>query len=347
MTCAYVDTTTSFLSCFGLYGLRHSLCGIAFLVLASLQTAGASTDTPTAVALYFTGEPRTLNYTLCSIVRHIAQPLQAQNLTAVAFVYTYNHTTQSQYALLSTIPNLNVVLHQEPLRHVPPGPCVRKMAARIPLSAHYNAEMLSQFYERWQVNTMRQQYEREHGVRFAWVLMLRPDVVYLDPLPELANVSQDHVSVLDWHDSDGNGVNDRFAILPRRLADVYFDLYPTLCSSSRPIAPSVWNCETLYRWYLDLSSIPRTHLAAFYFMRVRMSLFQAGSSCCPFTKPDMRLNRPRLPEACGTLCACSQGGVCLGRGGLPEETRGAEGCTVALVQECTIQKWWRPRRRRN
>jgi len=84
------------------------------VLLLILHTAAAPANRTAApnrnVAVYIIGEPRTLNYTIGSIVRHVLHPLRQARCNVTIFVQTYRCPTVAQYGLLRRETNLPVVI---------------------------------------------------------------------------------------------------------------------------------------------------------------------------------------------------------------------------------------------
>eukprot|EP00667_Euglena_gracilis_P009317 EG_transcript_9454 len=142
------------------------------------------------VAVYFVGEPRTLNGTLCSILDNIVQPLLAEKCRLAFFVYTPLGPGVEQYDLLAAVLKVPVVTRVVPRPPRPPPACVANLDRRVRLlNARYNEELLGHIRDMEAVDRERLAYEREHNVQFEWVVFARPDVTYVDPLPPLHSLS--------------------------------------------------------------------------------------------------------------------------------------------------------------
>lgn len=76
---------------------------------------------------------------------------------------------------------------------------------------------------------MARAYEAEHCVRFSHVVRIRPDLFVTMPLPPISTFSSSAVTVpflsrMGGGTSSSQGwMDDRFAVVPRRFADVYFN----------------------------------------------------------------------------------------------------------------------------
>ena len=83
-----------------------------------------------------------------------------------------------------------------------------------------------------QVNLMRKQYEKQHNIKYDFVVRCRMDVKYTTSLPEL-EYQKDRLYIPDFHHH--GGINDRFCIGSPELIDNYMnalDVYhknPSIC----------------------------------------------------------------------------------------------------------------------
>ena len=106
--------------------------------------------------------------------------------------------------------------------------------------------------------------ERRSGRRFDWVVRARFDAAWYGPAPALRLVeppsrraARAYVPGLTW-----NGVNDQFAVVPRVLADDFFDVGAFLleCAASggpRWAVPArVWQPETVLFSHLEARAVP-------------------------------------------------------------------------------------------
>jgi len=305
-------------------GLGH------LLALVALLTARADGGEHRAnVAVYLVGEPRTLNYTAPSLTKHVFQPLQSAGYNLTLFVQTYRCPTVKQYDLLAAASQYPTLITLAP--HAPHAgdvslECAKGLAPRLVTSIPgvlYARELLGRYHNRWQCDLRRREYEAAHGLRFQWIVWLRPDVVYFEPLPVAQLFHPAAVTVPDWHPS--GGINDRFAALPRTLATDLFGLYPFLCAFNMSlIGQWVGNSEMLHKWYLDASDVRIRLLRNFHFLRLRKTIFTLRyNPKCPFTDFDMSTFRAHLPQIHAAVCR-------------PAATSdwSVEACTRALVDAC-------------
>jgi len=298
------------------FALR-ALCAAALAVLTPFTTATATaTATSSAgpnIAVYIIGEPRTLNYTIGSMVRNVLEPLRQARGNVTIFIQTYRCPTLTQYGLLRQATNLTVVMTTlktfpyidvECAKRVKPHLHTLNMA--MPL-LDYVRELLGRYYNRWQCDLRRREYEVAHAVRFEWIIWLRPDVVYVDSLPVGIAFQKDAVTLPGWH--VWGGTNDRFAVVPRKLASQYFSMFPFLCAfnPAHMVAPyPLGNPERLQKWYLDVQDLPIHSISTFRFLRLRKAVFRLRSNAtCPFTPLDLNEFSSLLPQAYNEVCAAA------------------------------------------
>jgi hypothetical protein len=182
------------------------------------------------VAVYFTGQARTLRRTLCSIRRHVFDPLVEQNFVPVVFVAGERDDDAADYELLlGHIPNVELggvrIVDRpkrdpsEPEKSIAyldlPQPALDPALPSVPSScvadfkkkgrwfhaggdgsrkdsknAVYSEEVLSQLWYRSVVDRMRRNWSAstERGRKagtFRWIVVPRPDNVYVNDLPDL------------------------------------------------------------------------------------------------------------------------------------------------------------------
>ena len=104
----------------------------------------------------------------------------------------------------------------------------------------YTAEVLSQLYYKGVVDRMRVGYEKRNGVSFRWVVVVRPDTVLVNDLPDLTRLDHEgFVYVPSWgHGYDPRsrdpvkrrpGLNDRFGFGGAKAMKTYHDMYARMC----------------------------------------------------------------------------------------------------------------------
>jgi hypothetical protein len=79
----------------------------------------------------------------------------------------------------------------------------------------------SMFYHRCQAYKLMLAYEKEHNVRFDWVVLARVDAAWLEPILPIQAYADDRV----WITETGyDRFNDQFMLIPRQFSDYLYDL---------------------------------------------------------------------------------------------------------------------------
>ena len=153
----------------------------------------------------------------------------------------------------------------------------------------YTAELLSQLYYRKLVDEIRIKYEKKTEIEFDWIILARPDTVYIDKLPHPEGIfkeekiqSPDALYSVSWglgsnaqswnYAKRANGINDRFALSSRSAMTTLMSMYDWLCVRNKNI-PSQMNLEQLTYWYLKevhnltLHFLPKANRFLFYRLR--------------------------------------------------------------------------------
>jgi hypothetical protein len=325
------------------------------------------------VAIYFTGQARTLNRTWCSIMENIFQPLIDANLyeKIVIFVVAERDSFSHTYAeVFSTIQARTknkitvgeIVSIDRPLvaenakdrieddrtdpiltstneLHDIPHSCYTKLAKSgrwfhgggqglNSKNGIYTAELLSQLYYRKLANEIRIKYEKKNQFEFDWMVLARPDTVYIDKLPHPESLSPNAqnyelntVYSVHWGlGSDensfsrakrANGINDRFALGGASGMNILMGMYDGLCNEKEDL-PARMNLEQLTYWYLkelhslSLVFLPKPHRFLFY--RLRMNSIwplEHPGHRPPLIPGEKRLNRLQsYHEAIGFIQKC-------------------------------------------
>ena len=138
----------------------------------------------------------------------------------------------------------------------------------------YTAELLSQLYYRRRVNELRIKYEKKNEFEFDWIILARPDTVYIDELPHpesliRRNKKYDHkqhntIYSVNWglgnkknswsRVKHATGINDRFALSDPSGMNILMGMYDGLCVKEAQI-PTRMNLEQLTYWYLKEDTI--------------------------------------------------------------------------------------------
>ena len=273
-------------------------CGDASAQLLAQQVSHASRlPRPQRVAVCFYSLTRSLQQTVHSIDQNVLTPLNRAGTSFDVFVHTYNLSrsgcTGCSGALLldwrADVAALATVLPSSARLHVQvddQSRLMRRFAAQFTHAfktewrADGKATGVAQFYlaamhSLKRVTAMWQQ----HGP-YRTVFMLRPDLVYLDPMPVgalLANTSTEWLAVSPRLFKRGKWVDDKFAIGTPRAAVLYGNRIDALMSfmDRHPGRLS----ESYLGWYLHtlracitISPLPRPSRI----LRVRSS---AAVSC--------------------------------------------------------------------
>eukprot|EP00668_Euglena_longa_P010316 GGOE01012498.1.p1 GENE.GGOE01012498.1~~GGOE01012498.1.p1 ORF type:complete len:384 (-),score=90.22 GGOE01012498.1:2006-3157(-) len=251
--------------CVNMYRLAVLLFALSF---EAFPCTGAGKGTP--VAVYLVGEPWTLNQTLCSLADHILQPLAQQGFSASIFTYARRHPTVGQYDLLATaLPGVQIISSISNSTPTIPSRCVEDLSHRFQGEPERSRDLLLRMHDMETIDGLRRRHEAETGVQFQWVLLLRPDVTYIDPIPNLHALSTSHIHVPVSHPF--GSMQEGVAIISRSLTAHYFGVYTDLCilDMVRTIPVEVQNVERLYRWLLHFYLIPISAIRNFFFIRTR------------------------------------------------------------------------------
>ena len=198
------------------------------------------------VAVYFTGQARSLNRTKCSVGRNIFQPLIDRGFQPVVFALGemddnagLYETVLGEKVLPSGVKLGDIQLISRPRVAFPrkeptvtevsiPHSCYEALRKKPMRWYHsgggsekdskntvYGAEVLSQLYYRAKVDEMRLEWEKAEGKKFEWVVNARPDNVYVDALPDLKSLPADgNVYVPSW----GHGFDPKSSSKVKRRA---------------------------------------------------------------------------------------------------------------------------------
>ena len=79
----------------------------------------------------------------------------------------------------------------------------------------------SMFYNRCQSYKLLQTYEEEHNMKFDWVVLIRLDAAWLQPLQPIRFYQSDRVYVTE---TGYVPINDQFMLIPRQYSDYMYDL---------------------------------------------------------------------------------------------------------------------------
>jgi hypothetical protein len=211
------------------------------------------------VAVYITGQARSLDRTICSLRRNVFAPLVQQGYDLTIFVVGENDADDAykyaSYLGPDALPKgltLGSIVTKS--RPVAPRSCVEAVlnanfrwydsggSGASSKNGVYTEEVLSQLRYRQDVDVARREYETRHRVTFEWIINPRPDNVFVNPIPILSGLNSAKLYVPSWghgydprslsEDKRRVGINDRFSFGGREVMGKYHDLYRVLCGGS-------------------------------------------------------------------------------------------------------------------
>ena len=106
-------------------------------------------------------------------------------------------------------------------------------------------------------------HESESGKTYQWILRSRPDLLWQDEtvLPPLHELADTHIYMPITREHMKDTVcKDPVQIVPRNLADVFFDNIMDKCLLRRDMQGGVWNCDQWIRRFCESKGIPFTLL---------------------------------------------------------------------------------------
>ena len=211
------------------------------------------------VAVYITGQARSLVRTICSLRRNVFAPLVQQGYDLTIFVVGEDDADDAykyaSYLGPDALPK-GVTLGSIVTKSRPEAPrsCVEAVqyanfrwydlggSGSSSKNGVYTEEVLSQLRYRQDVDIARREYETRHRVTFEWIVNPRPDNVFVNPIPILSELNSAKLYVPSWgHGYDSRslsedkrrvGINDRFSFGGREVMGKYNELYGVLCGGS-------------------------------------------------------------------------------------------------------------------
>jgi len=211
------------------------------------------------VAVYITGQARSLDRTICSLRRNVFAPLVQQGYDLTIFVVGEDDADDAykyaSYLGPDALPK-GVTLGSIVTKSRPEAPrsCVEAVqyanfrwydlggSGSSSKNGVYTEEVLSQLRYRQDVDIARREYETRHRVTFEWIVNPRPDNVFVNPIPILSELNSAKLYVPSWgHGYDSRslsedkrrvGINDRFSFGGREVMGKYNELYGVLCGGS-------------------------------------------------------------------------------------------------------------------
>ena len=211
------------------------------------------------VAVYITGQARSLDRTICSLRRNVFAPLVQQGYDLTIFVVGEDDADDAykyaSYLGPDALPK-GVTLGSIVTKSRPEAPrsCVEAVqyanfrwydlggSGSSSKNGVYTEEVLSQLRYRQDVDIARREYETRHRVTFEWIVNPRPDNVFVNPIPILSELNSAKLYVPSWghgydprslsEDKRRVGINDRFSFGGREVMGKYNELYGFLCGGS-------------------------------------------------------------------------------------------------------------------
>uniref|UniRef100_A0A7S1I723 Protein xylosyltransferase n=1 Tax=Eutreptiella gymnastica TaxID=73025 RepID=A0A7S1I723_9EUGL len=257
--------------------------GVAFAG-ADSSNAGAASGQHKWATILLTGQARTFNSTICSFQANIIVPLQQMGYRVNIFAVAPDDETGKQIQTLSLLPKdvMTKIYYTQTIDF--PAECTNyTMEHYHQPSLHwwgkkrYTYVFLEQVYLKFKAEQLRKLYEQQAGISSDWVIWLRPDVLYVDPIPWLDELDPNAVWIPKWG-GDYRGINDRAMIARGGLSSAYLDLYKGLCIDNLEF-PHNFQSERLHRWFLRsgpvLANPPKEPVAIgflenFRFLRLRI-----------------------------------------------------------------------------
>ena len=80
---------------------------------------------------------------------------------------------------------------------------------------------VQQMYAWWRVNELRKRHEEEKQMQYDWIVRMRADVLFVQRIPPLEHYAPDRITVPLFHNNCHPCLNDKFAIGPAQMMDVY------------------------------------------------------------------------------------------------------------------------------
>ena len=247
------------------------------------------------IALGFWGITRSLKYTIDSINKHIFTPLKQQNIEYIIYIHTFS--INSEYNNLRT-GELNIYLNNEEYKLLNPNfikiddqdkvknsiNITQYESQPDPWGTNYNSveNFICAMYSKNELTKMIE----ESNEQFDYVIFLRPDVKYLNPLNinSLNHVKDNVICVPNFclfHE-----FNDRFAMTNMYSYKIYGTLFNELLEYSKTKMLHSEECQA----YLLKKQNFRIVLIPFYFNRVRFNGFELKDDTINEFKPKVVIN---------------------------------------------------------
>lgn len=169
------------------------------------------------IAICFTGQCRSLEYTYDSINSKILQPLKKYADRVDIFAYVAENRNSYKFKkYFKEYADLKI----EPDKQIDTSFIIRHDQRGM----QGYMQMLNGYY---QVNKMRQEYQKEKGLKYDAVIRARLDVEFVDDIPDIRNLDLQKMYIPDFHSWSHvtaiGGCNDRFAIANEENINHYYD----------------------------------------------------------------------------------------------------------------------------
>lgn len=114
--------------------------------------------------------------------------------------------------------------------------------------------MIPMFYNIWQCNQLRKQYELDHHIKYDVIVRLRPDAFFMREInsEELQQAINGDLLIPDPWNFCG-GITDIFAIANPNVMDIYSDIFNSL---SECFANNLFHPESITRYHLEKNKVP-------------------------------------------------------------------------------------------
>lgn len=138
---------------------------------------------------------------------------------------------------------------------------------------HENKGMIPMFYSIHQCNELKKQYEKKHNKTYDMVIRCRPDLEYLNYIPQhIINSykkNKETIFIPSWNLKSDISYNDHFAIGSSKNMDIYCDCwnhlqkmwdnysYKTMCETERVLHSYLNQCQINVKTFLPFYIIHR------------------------------------------------------------------------------------------
>ncbi|CAE7197908.1 unnamed protein product [Symbiodinium sp. CCMP2592] len=306
------------------HGPGHPLAGqISFFVAPGFSVAGREILEPTGgcqrgTAALFAGAWRFSERTAAGIHRHLLRPLHAR-----AFAVTSGADRQDEHRLRRLWPTLVSIKRVQDLSEKELRASIKPAALAIyealgagalsPLRGNPAGANLHSLRKLMIVLELAQDYEKQRGCRFQWLLHSRLDMIWVTNHPPLAFFDKSKIWTAPLWGARGVELDNRFivndwhAIVPRQMAKAYWGRWSLIQKGLAPWTP-VSEPGELLASTLSLLQVPIGRFEAIF------CLENCHAWTCQFKSwlpPEMRRSRWRWPDSrkrlAGLAMALSRG----------------------------------------